>query len=275
MSNEKMTRDQQREAARTKAKAMREAQKKNDGRRKMILISAVGAAVASLLGLVAWAVFGAATNPTGAANVPVNAIVDGGISIKSDLHVATASKEIDNSIPKIVLYEDPQCPICKRFEEPIMPAMLELVKAGKYSLEIHAISFLDGSSANEYSSRASSAIYCVADFAPAKFTDFHKAIFDGQPEENTPGPSSDDLAKLASGVGITDASAIDCIKADKYATWAKNKGRDIWLGTVPGSQITFGGTPFVMVNGQQYVAKTSNPADFLLWLQTVAPVIEK
>lgn len=272
MSNEKLTRDQQREAARAKAKAIRDAQKKGEGRRKITILVSVAAAVIALISLIVWAVLGAATGSSETGASPKAALFNGGISIGADLQVAGNVKDVDNSITKIVLYEDPQCPICKAFEEPIMPAILELVKAGKYSLELHPISFLDGRSANEYSSRAASAMMCAADFAPTKFLDYHKTLFTNQPEENSSGPSSEELANAAQGVGINDANALDCITRNKYATWSKKQGRDIYVGKVPGSDLTFGGTPFVMVNGQQYEIRSANPADFIHWLEVVAPV---
>jgi protein-disulfide isomerase len=272
MSDEKLTRDQQREAARAKAKAIREAQKKGEGRRKVTILVSVLAAIIAIISLIVWAVLGASTGSTEKGASPKTALFNGGISIGADLAIAGSAQDVDSSVTEIVLYEDPQCPICKAFEEPIMPAILELVKTGKYSLELHPISFLDGRSANEYSSRAASAMLCAADFAPTKFLDFHKSLFTKQPEENTSGPSSEELATSAREVGISDQKALDCITSNKYATWAKNQGRDIFIGKVPGSTLTFGGTPFVMVEGQQYQIRSANPADFIQWLETVAPV---
>ena len=48
MSNEKLTRDQQREAARAKAKAMRENQKKSEVRKKAVLIASSVIAVVAI-----------------------------------------------------------------------------------------------------------------------------------------------------------------------------------------------------------------------------------
>lgn len=271
MTNERLTRDQQREAARAKAKAMRDAQKKNEGRKKVaIIVSASAVAIAAIVGIV-FGLVNTQQNTIQQSEGPTTAIFDGGIKIGKDLKVITTTT-VDPAVPNIIVYEDLQCPVCKYFEIPNMPQLRELVSAGKYTLEIHPISFLDGNSANEYSSRAGSATLCVADTSPDNFFDFNEALYKNQPDEGTAGPSNDDLAKFAQKAGVTDVSTLDCIKKAKWATWIKNKGTAIWTGTVPGTNLKFGGTPFIVVNGQQYQGETANAAMFLQWLQTVAPV---
>lgn len=272
MSNEKLTRDQQREAARAKAKAMREAQKKSEGRKKLAIVlgSVIGGA-----GIIAGVVAIALSNPTpntepGAG--PATAIFDGGVRIGKDLEVLTSKSQVNNNIPNIVIYQDLQCPACKLFEVPNMPQIRELVAAGKYTVEIHPISFLDGQSVNEYSSRAASALLCVADKAPQKFLDYNDALYANQPNEGTAGPTNEQLQTLAQQVGVSEQPALDCITNNTWAAWAKNKGSVVWTEKVPGTNLDFGGTPFVVVNGQQYRGETGNAAMFLQWLQTVAPV---
>lgn len=272
MANEKLTRDEQREAARAKAKAIREQQKRGETRRKAIWISAISlVSVAAIVWVVA-IVTGASPSPVQGLKVPAVAVSNGGFALGSDLKPVSDVSKIDTNIPKIILYEDPQCPICKGFEAPNMPVIQDLVKSGKYSLELHPISFLDGNSPNEYSSRAASAIACVAQYSPDNFMDFHTAMFQQQPQENTLGPDNNALAKLATTNGVTSSQATACIKNGDYAEWAKKLGTDIWTGKVAESNLKFGGTPFVLVNGQQYRGDLSQPAAFVQWLQTVAPV---
>ena len=272
MSNERLTRDQQREAARAKAKAMREAQKKSEGRKKIfVAVGSVVGAVALVVGAWALATQQPAPNPE-VVDGPSVAIFDGGIRVGKDLQVLTSKSQVDNNVPNIVIYQDLQCPACKAFEVPNMPQIRELVAAGKYTVEIHPISFLDGQSVNEYSSRAANALLCVADKSPANFFDYNEALYANQPEEGTAGPTNEDLAALAEQTGVTEPKALDCIKKPVFATWAKNKGSAVWSEKVPGSNLDFTGTPFIMVNGQQYRGETANPAMFLQWLQTVAPV---
>ena len=271
MSNEKLTRDQQREAARAKAKAMREAQKKSEGRKRVTIISTVAVAAAALIAVVIWAILGAATNTAKLSTGPSTALVNGGITVTKDLQVATTKAQIDHTIPTIVIYEDLQCPVCKAFEVPNMPQISELVKAGKYNLEVHPISFLDGASVNEYSSRAGSALLCVADSSPSSFMAYNSALYGQQPAENSAGPDNNALASLAKSVGVTSQKTLDCITNADWANWAKN-ATPAYQSVIPGSKLQFTGTPFIMVNGQQYQGDLANAAMFLQWLQTVAPV---
>ena len=272
MSNERLTRDQQREAARAKAKAMREAQKKSEGRKKVVLVASSVLAGLGIIAGVWWAASSQPPTPPEAKDGPAVAIFDGGIRVGKDLQVITSKSQVDPNVPNIVLYQDLQCPACKAFEVPNMPQLRELVSAGKYTLEIHPISFLDGNSVNEYSSRAANALLCVADKSPGNFFDYNEALYSNQPDEGTAGPSNEDLSTITQQTGVTEPAALECITNPVFTTWAKNKGSVVWTQKVPGSTLDFSGTPFVMVNGQQYRGETANAAMFLQWLQTVAPV---
>ncbi|MEY4275743.1 MAG: hypothetical protein RIS26_206 [Actinomycetota bacterium] len=271
MSNDKLTRDQQREAARAKAKAMRESQKKGEARKKAILIA--GSVIAGIALIVGGYYFIDKMNTDNQkqSDTPSTALVNGGITVTKDLKVATSVGQIDKTVPTIVIYQDLQCPACQAFEVPNMPQISQLVKDGKYNLEIHPISFLDGASANEYSSRAGSALLCVADQEPEHFLDYNTALYAQQPKENSVGPDNAALANLASSIGVKNQSTLDCIKNSDWANWAKNQTPG-YKTKVPGSNLEFTGTPFVMVNGQQYQGELANAAMFLQWLQTVAPV---
>jgi protein-disulfide isomerase len=270
MSNEKLTRDQQREAARAKAKAMREAQKKNEGRKRLFII--LGSVLAAA-GVVALGIFVALSQPAPKAQgqSPSTAFTHGGITIGKDLVVAKKASDIDSSKPTIILYEDLQCPACKAFEQPNMPQIAELVKAGKYNLELHPISFLDGASANEYSSRAGSALLCVADTDPDHFFDFNTALYNQQPAESSAGPDNNAIADLAKQIGVTDTATLSCIKQASWANWIKNQTPK-YKEKVPGTTVPFTGTPAVIVNNQLYQGELQNAAMFLQWLQSVAPV---
>jgi protein-disulfide isomerase len=275
MSNEKLTRDQQREAARAKAKAMREAQKKAASSKKVAIIAGSVIASAAIVAVVIWAIIGTANQTIDESKGPSTAFTNRGITIGAGLQVATSEASINKEVPTIIIYEDLQCPVCRVFEEPNMPQILELVNAGKYNLEIHPIGMLDGSSLNEYSSRAGSALLCVADTEPAKFLDFNQALYANQPEEQSFGPDSNQLADLAKSVGVTQTSTIDCIKSDKWANWVKNSYKVASQGLPTGStpaKVDFPGTPAIIVNGQLYKGELNNAPMFLQWLQMVAPV---
>jgi protein-disulfide isomerase len=275
MSNEKLTRDQQREAARAKAKAMREAQKKAANTKKIAIITGSIIASIALVGAVIWGITETAKQTIDNSKGPSTAFTNRGVTIGADLKVATSEASINKEVPTIIIYQDLQCPACRAFEEPNMPQILDLVKAGKYNLEIHPIGMLDGASLNEYSSRAGSALLCVADTEPAKFVDYNTALYANQPAEQSFGPDSNQLADLAKSVGVVGSNTLDCIKRNKWANWVKDSYKlvmeEIPTGSTPAT-IKFPGTPAVIVNGQRYEGELNNAPMFLQWLQMVAPV---
>lgn len=272
MSNERLTRNQQREAARAKAKAMREAQKKNEGRKRAaILLSSIVGGLA-LVAVVVVAIMGQAAKSVDNGSDPKFALVNGGFTITKDLKLAKTVGEIDKNVPTIIIYQDLQCPACQAFELPNMPQIAELVKAGSYNLEIHPIGMLDGYSLNEYATRASSALVCVAEGAPERFLDYNAALYNAQPKENTAGPDNNALAATAESLGVTDTDTLDCIRNANWATWTYNQ-TPAYKSIVPGTtDVQFQGTPCIVVNGKQYAGELNNPAMFLQWLQEVAPV---
>lgn len=271
MSNERLTRDQQREAARAKAKAMREAEKKSQGRKKIAVIVSWILGVSVIALFVGMAVQNVQSeNQTPVVGSPKNAIFNDGVRIGKDLKVITSKDQVDPAIHNIIIWQDPQCVACHNFEVPNMPKIRELVKSGQYTLEIHPISFMDGYSQNNYSSRAASALMCVAADSPDQFFDYNEAQYNNWPEEGTAGPTSDQLAELAKSVGVTNSDALSCIKKDTWAKWAISKAPD-GNTVVPGTDAKFTGTPFIYVNGKQ-LGGTPNPDEFLQMLQQAAPI---
>jgi protein-disulfide isomerase len=272
MSNERLTRDQQREAARAKAKAMREAQKKNEGRKRIFAITGIVSASALLIAAIVVGALSTIQKSEDLSDGPATAIFNGGVRIGKDLKVITSASQADPAVPNIIVYQDMQCPACQAFEVPNMPQLRELVSSGKYTLELHPISFLDGASANAYSSRAGSAVLCVAEKSPNNFFAYNEALMVNQPAEGTAGPGSEELSQLATQVGVTEPDALDCITKNTWASWAKAESQALSTGKVPGTNLDFTGTPMIIVNGQQYQGDITNPAMFLQWLQSVAPV---
>ena len=272
MSNERLTRDQQREAARAKAKAMREAQKKNEGRKRILTITGIVSVSAALLGAIIFVASSTIEKAEELGDGPATAIFNDGFRVGADLKMITSTSQVDPAVPNIVIYQDMQCSHCKDFELANMAQIRELVSAGKYTVEVHPISFMDASSANQYSSRAAGALACVAEKSPNNFISFNEALFVNQPAGGTAGPSSQQLSELATQIGVTEKAAIDCITSNTWASWAKAKSKDLSVGKVPGTNLDFSGTPMVIVNGKQYQGDTKNPAMFLQFLQTEAPV---
>ena len=272
MSNERLTRDQQREAARAKAKAMREAQKKNESRKRILTISGIVSASAVLLGAIIFVASSTIEKTENLSEGPATAIFNDGFRVGENLQMITSASQVDPNVPNIVIYQDMQCSHCKDFELANMAQIRELVSSGKYTVEVHPISFMDSASANQYSSRAAGALACVAEKSPNNFISFNEALFVNQPAGGTAGPSNQQLGELATQVGVTEKAALDCINNNTWGGWAKANAKSLSTGNVPGTELKFGGTPMIIVNGEQYLGDITNPAMFLQWLQSVAPV---
>ena len=86
-------------------------------------------------------------------------------------------------------YIDFMCPICNTFEQSYGPTIEGLVDDGSITLNIHPISILDrASQGTEFSTRAASAMYCVAVADAEASVPFMQAMYANQPAEGSTGP---------------------------------------------------------------------------------------
>ena len=264
------TRNEQREQARAKAKEMRLAQKRNATRKRTILIASIVAVVAVAVTGVVLTIKNEVNNPVPTAATPANMAFDGGIKIGKGLKVITDPTEQADT-PNIIVYEDLQCPNCRDFEVPNSAQLRDWVSTGKYTLQIHPISFLDGNSPNQYSSRAASAAICIANGDPNKFFDYNSALYANQPDEGTMGPSNDDLAARAESIGVNNKPVLDCIKKGTYQSYAQSYTQDtVFKRFIPGTKLQVNGTPYIVLNGQHFTGDWTNPALFAQWVLSTA-----
>jgi protein-disulfide isomerase len=185
---------------------------------------------------------------------------------------------LPSSPVKIITYVDYQCPYCAYFENANMAQIKGWLDTGVATLEVRPLSFLDGrGSPNTYSSRAANAAMCVASYSPNNFLAYNKALFENQPEEGTSGPENDELFKTAQSVGVMNSSKIkSCIDAKSYGDWISKTTSTVLDSkyVVPGSKVQVGGTPTIVVNGQQYQFSTmdelTNAARFAQFVQKAA-----
>ena len=148
--------------------------------------------------------------------------------------------------PKLVeIYLDYQCPICRNFESQVKDTTDQLLAANKIKMVYYTVAILDGSSKNDYSTRAAAASACAAE--GGKFPEYNNALFANQPAENTAGPADSELIATGRTVGLGDSFAT-CVKDGKYTSWTKHV-----TDTFEARKLT--GTPSVFVDGKQL----SNP----------------
>ncbi|MEN9715066.1 MAG: hypothetical protein RJA35_533 [Actinomycetota bacterium] len=279
----RVTRSEQREATRQKAREMREANARKERTKSLALRISLVVGILAAVGLVVVAILGGIQQQAATQAGPANMLYNSGIKIGANLQAFTKTQtpaptpaaSTSASVPNIVMYVDYQCPICDTFEQGNVDQLRQWVKAGVATVEIHPISFLDGrGSPNTYSSRAANAALCVANYSPNQFFEFSALLFAHQPEEGTPGPENNALVQRTTEVGVQNASQIaDCINNKTYGKWLENTTSTV-LGAkykVAGTDIAVTGTPTIVVNGKQYAWTTepelSSPARFAAWFQ--------
>jgi protein-disulfide isomerase len=269
------TRSEQREAARAKAKAMREQQKKGDRRNRILIQIGIVTSVLVASGAIAFAVFSASTQSQA---VPVNATFNDGVKVGSGLKVYTPefTPPMTQTNPvEIVIYIDYQCPICAIFELPNSEQLENWVSTGAATMEIHPLSFLDGrGSPNAFSSRAANASLCVADYSPDNFFAYNTRLFQSQPAEGASGPENSELIAFAQEVGVTNTEEVSsCINSKMFGSFIKDATERALSEPIPGTQQSVTGTPAIFVNGQQYTWATADelasPARFAQFVQLV------
>ncbi|MBU6144345.1 MAG: thioredoxin domain-containing protein [Acidobacteria bacterium] len=268
--NPRPTRSEQREAARAKARALREQRAKGDKRKRFLVTTSVTLAIIGVVAGVAWVIFtysqDAINNGENAKKVPANVTSLGGVLVGKNLQLVTPAEAAKTN--HIVIYQDYQCPICKLFEDPNSAQMRTWADKGLAVIEYHPISFLDGQSLNSYSSRAANAAFCVANSQPNKFFDVNNALYANQPQENTSGPTDSQIKDTLKSAGVVISSEINqCIDQKRYSNFIGNKTNEAFnQNAVTGNTIP-GGTPHILVNGVQYtwndvLADLPNPGRF-------------
>jgi len=263
------TRSQQREEARAKARELREKRASGEKRKKLLVTVGIALGIVLVVAGTVYAIVIAMSAPNekvdNSKKVPANVTKLGGVVIGKDLKIASAA-EIE-ATNRVVIYQDYQCPICQLFEVPNSSQLKTWAESGLATIEIHPISFLDGQSLNNYSSRATNAAFCVANSQPEKFFAVNSALYANQPAEQSAGPSDSELKSTLSGAGVTmNAEMNTCIDQKRYAKFIENRTAEaLSKPAVTGTEIPTG-TPYILVNGTKYDFKEyeqlTNPALF-------------
>lgn len=169
------------------------------------------------------------------------------VSVGEDGAVLVGLPDAKTSID---VFEDPMCPYCAQLENTNGQEVAQKIDEGALAVRYHTLDFLNRLSASgDYSTRAASALMCVAQSGDAvAFSAFHGALFApaNQPPENGKSDHSNaELADLAKEAGANDA-AVACV-ADgtnvEAAAAAAQKGSEALAAA--GAR----GTPTVVHNG--------------------------
>ena len=138
---------------------------------------------------------------------------------------------------QVDVWEDPQCPSCKRFENAMGDYLNSLVRDKQATVRFHVLSFLGPESV-----RSANAAFCAAD--ENQFLDFHDALYTVEsPGEGSGFFSSETLIKIGEKIGI---------KSPKFAECVSNGSKAELVQAHYDSMGKFGvqGTPTVFINGK-------------------------
>lgn len=163
-----------------------------------------------------------------------------------DFALVSGDGEID-----VRVWTDPRCPSCKHFEDAAGERIAALVDDGTITYSIHPMNFLDRvSNGTRYSSRAGSALTCVAVSEPDVLLDAVAAVYASQPGEGSDGLTNDELTSVIEGAGAEGQR--DCIDAETYTAWVQ-ASNDAAIAGIEGADIeAIQGTPTLVVNGTAY-----------------------
>ena len=290
------TKNEKREHAREQARVFREKQQAQQRRRRTfwqvgisVVVVAVVAVVAVLIvnGNHNASVKAATQTKSGPKNMASDGILltgsNGKITAVTTPAVTAGAKPTATDIStysgkaNIREYIDFQCPYCDQFETTNLDNINKWVAAGKATVEIHPISFLDSSSSgNRYSSRAANAAACVAQYDPNDFLAVVKTLYKNQPAEGGKGMSNDKLIGFVGSAGASSDSIVSCIKGEQFKSWVSaataRANVDVFGGTVDNVKIS---TPTVFVNNTQWqptsATSLTDAGEFTAFVEKTAP----
>lgn len=267
-----------REAAREKARLMREEAQRRARRRKWMVQGSVSVGLVVVLAIIALVIV-TSIRPAGPG--PRN-MASGGILltsttkvVKSPPHAADSlasnQESTSDNVAHIRVYLDYQCPYCKQFEDTNGKQIAQWLNSGIATLEIHPISILDASSGGtHYSTRAANAAACVANYAPSRFYAVNSALFAKQPPENGNGLTDEKILSILKGAGASSDALTACVKNGTYSAWVKSVTQKVTTAkTLPGTKVPLSGTPTVLVNGKPYSGSLTDPTAFRAFVMQV------
>ena len=267
-----LSKSESREAAREKAKAIRDSRKRKDRAGKLflqggIIFASVAVVTVIVLILVNF------QRPAGPG--PLNMLSDG-IKVGTGMvAIPTAALQAEaDPVPNAVdessdvidiqIYVDYLCPFCKMFEDTNTEQLESWLDRGAVTVEVHPISILNSNSmGTQYSTRSANAAACVANYSPDSFWDVNKALFANQPDERTAGLSDDELLDVISEAGLTPTESIEsCVRDQTFKAWVQDATLRALDGTVPNSEAVVKGTPTIVVDGLKYEGAVDDPDAF-------------
>jgi protein-disulfide isomerase len=137
---------------------------------------------------------------------------------------------------RLVLFEDPQCPYCREFEDVSGDLLRREVAAGAVAVEYRMRAFL-----GEESVRAANALAVAAE--AGRFDELRREIFANQPPEHSGGFTTEDLLELGRRAGLTGPNFVTAVRQGRYESWVREIDADFEAQDPDG-------TPSAVLDGQ-------------------------
>ena len=268
------SKDQRRDAARLKAKALREQQKKKDRRNRVFLQGGLVVAAVAIVAIVSLVIVNnIRPEGPGPQNMASDGILIGQgmtvtktVALEPEATPIPSVPDMTGAVADIRIYVDYLCPYCGDFESTNSVQIEKWVESGAATVEIHPLSILTSKSAGtQYSLRAANAAACVANYSPDDFYAFNAAMFENQPNEGSTGLSDKEIKKIIKDAGVSTAlTAIDtCVDDQTFKSWVQDATSRALTGPIPNSTLAAVSTTHtVLVNGKQYVGSLDDPKEF-------------
>jgi hypothetical protein len=142
----------------------------------------------------------------------------------------------DGARRRLVVFEDPQCPYCRQFEDASGDLLRREIAAGAVAVEYRMRSFLGSESV-----RAANALAAAA--GAGRFDELRRELFAHQPPEHSGGFSAQDLLDLGARAGLTGPDYVSTVREGRYESWIRE------IDPVFEEQDA-GGTPFALLDGR-------------------------
>ena len=258
----RQTKAQRREAARLKAKELREAEARRARRNTIARRSFIGAAGASVVGGLGYLVYlgvdakkkpknskfpapseGLATAKANQSGIPKQVLSDASWTYGEGAALDTVAA----SAPVLDIYFDYSCSHCAQFEGLHTQEINQLLSDKKLTLALHPCKLLQ----QEWTSVVMNAMGVVLDEAPAQSLSFHNAAFEifsqAIQTKNQSNMTVEGLVAAAAKVNVpkeVSAKFKAAVDSDKYGKWVK-------LGDEAFKARELEGTPTVFFKGEK------------------------
>jgi protein-disulfide isomerase len=258
------TKNEKRQEARDKARALREANSKKSKRKKVLIQSSLAIGVVGAITIVTVLILSSLRPPgPGPANMQSDGIKigEGYEAFRTPALAAdeepTVSGENPEGIPAISIFIDYSCPACAQFESANGPLLRTWLENGTATVEYHILSFRDAQTAGtRYATRAGNSAACVAEHSPDSFFNFNEVLLANQPLPPAKYElTNSELLLVAQTSGAENLDAIEqCIEDETFANWVSQAtARAMSTGPLPvrNAEVPLvTGTPTVFVNGR-------------------------